>query len=814
MGRPGANAPLLFGLIAIASGSAAAQTLTYDMDALADTGERRKLSYDVGALADVGERLPYRLDQLTTQEIPFDPGLDEGALTILGVNLNDRELPDSTIMAVRGGVAMLPIDDLRRWRLRTNGAGALDIDGQTFAPLTSVPGLTFRVDNGAQMLILAVPVGSFEATSLVADTVTAPSTSPAATVAFVNYDLAFEHVGGSNVASAFLEMGASSGAGLLTNTMLVNGSRREKTLVRLDTYAIHDDPSGLTRLIIGDGLTRGSSWTPQARFGGIRYGTDFSLQPGFLSFPTPVFDGQTSIPSNVEVFVNDVLRYQTEVDQGPFALSQLPLVTGSGQVKLRVNDALGVERTILADYYVSSRLLRAGLSDYSIEAGAERRFYGSRSFDYGSPFAAGTYRYGLTGWLTSEARAELSQDLQMIGGGLATTVGRIGEVGFSLAGSHSDDGTGMLYRVYAQRISPFWSVNASYQSSTRDFAQIGQMGRTDRPREILQLSAGLTMGSWGNVNASESFIRRVDDDKARITTFSYNRRLGRVGNINAFLLNSRATGTPDATTIGLSFSMSLGSNTSLYAQADSDARRIEINKALPSDRGWGYRLYAEDAERDQQAADISYRGRAFEVSGQARRSGGQTGFRMLANGGLLLAGGSVFPTQRLDSGFAIVDVGGQKGVRVFQDNREVTRTNGSGVAVVTQLRPYESNRISVASDDLHLDTSMKNDTIMVVPRPLGGVFARFGISEGRAGTVVIEVADGQPLEPGTPVTIEGDENGTFAGYGGEVFVENIVAGMRLTATRRQGVCSVVLPAAPADETLPRIGPLHCSQAGQ
>jgi outer membrane usher protein len=420
----------------------------------------------------------------------------------------------------------------------------------------------------------------------------------------------------------------------------------------------------------------------------------------------------------------------------------------------------------------------------------------------------------LTAWLTSEARAELSQDLQMIGGGLATTVGRIGEVGFSLAGSHSDDGTGMLYRVYAQRISPFWSVNASYQSSTRDFAQIGQMGRTDRPREILQLSAGLTMGAWGNVNASESFIRRVDDDKARITTFSYNRRLGRVGNINAFLLNSRATGTPDATTVGLSFSMSLGSNTSLYAQADSDARRIEINKALPSDRGWGYRLYAEDAERDQQAADISYRGRAFEISGQARRSGGQTGFRMLANGGLLLAGGSVFPTQRLDSGFAIVDVGGQKDVRVFQDNREVTRTNGSGVAVVTQLRPYESNRISVASDDLHLDTSMKNDTIMVVPRPLGGVFTRFGISEGRAGTVVIEVADGQPLEPGTPVTIEGDENGTFAGYGGEVFVENIVAGMRLTATRRQGVCSVVLPAAPAEETLPRIGPLRCSQAGQ
>lgn len=785
------RALLLLALIAIASSGASAQQLSYDLDALS-------------------ERLPYEIDRLPSEMIPFDPSVDEGSLTVLGVSINDRETADGTVMAVRGGTALVPIDDLHRWRVHTDGRGAVDIDGQQFAPLTSVAGLRYRIDSGRQMLVIDVPVGSFEATSLLANTTSAPSTSPAATVAFLNYDLSFERAGGSTVAGAFLEMGASSGAGLITNTMLVNATGQQKGVVRLDSYAIHDDPGGLTRLLIGDGLTRGSSWSPQTRFAGVRYGTDFSLQPGFLSFPTPIFNGQAALPSNVEVFVNDVLRYQTDVDQGPFALNQLPLLTGSGQVTLRVNDALGVQRTILADYYVSSRLLRAGLSDYSLELGAERQRYGTRSFDYGRSFASATYRYGLTGWLTTEARAELSRDLQMIGGGLATTVGRIGEVGFAVAGSRSDDGTGMLYRLYASRVSRYWSIAANYQSSTRDFAQLGQFGRTDRPREILQVTAGMSMGEWGNINASESFIRRLDDDKARITTLNYSRRLGRAGNINGFLINSRATGTPDATTVGLSFSMSLGGNTTLFAQADSDSRRVELNKALPSDRGWGYRLLAEDAQRDQQAADISYRGRAIEISGQARRSDGTTGLRLLANGGFLLAGGSVFPTQRLDSGFAIVDVSGQRNIRVFQDNREVTRTNGAGVAVVTQLRPYETNRISVASDDLHLDTAIKNDSVMVVPRLLGGVFAKFGVSEGHAGTVLIEIADGTPLEPGTPITIAADVDGTFSGYGGEVFLDNIMAGMTLTAMRNQGPCRVVVPDLPPGETLPRVGPLRCS----
>jgi len=737
----------------------------------------------------------------------FNPAADEGAMTVLGVAINGHEMRGDTIVTVRDGRTLIPAEDMKRWRLLFQGQ-VIQIDGQAFAPLDAVPGISFRIDKGAQQLQIDVPVESFEASLLSGAPASLPP-SEAAQTAFLNYDLSLQHAGHSTVGAAFFETGLSGRLGLFENSFTIGNNAQGHDIIRLDTFAIHDDPSGLTRLTLGDTLTHISTWEQPVRFGGLKWGTDFSLQPGFLAFPTPTFNGQAQLPSNVQLYVNNVLNYQGQVQQGPFTLNRLPVVSGAGDVAVVVKDALGVEHRILSSYYVSTNLLRQGLSDFSVEAGAERHNYGRQSFDYGPLFVAGSYRYGLSSTLTIETRGEASTKTQDAGGAVAAVIGEAGEIG--LAGSASTTrglGSGYLYRVFASRVSQHWSLTASYEHRSQDYLQLGLDPRLERPRETLQLSGGFNGRRLGSLSANISYLRLSDGTRTRVWSSTYGRQLGKLGYLNAFLLRSDSNGGRPDTTVGASLSIAFGTRGTAFAQIDNHNRRLESQLNLPDDKGWGYRLVASQGQNSQQQAELNYRGRAIDLSGAVERFDGQTDERFLASGSFILSGTSVLPARRLDSSFAIVDVGnGEKGVRVYQENRLIGATNGSGIAVVTNLRPYESNRISVSPNDLRLQSVIANDNLVVVPRYLSGVKANFQVTNGQAGTLIVRLPNGDPLEPGTAVMI-----GTatfYTGFDGEVFVDDIKEGRILVAKRTAGDCSVVLPAVAKDVELPRIGPLTC-----
>ena len=70
-------------------------------------------------------------------------------------------------------------------------------------------------------------------------------------------------------------------------------------------------------------------------------------------------------------------------------------------------------------FFTHASLLEPGLSDWSAEAGALRSNLGTANADYGSPFAGGLWRYGVTDRLTLEAQALWNRSLRS--GGLGIT---------------------------------------------------------------------------------------------------------------------------------------------------------------------------------------------------------------------------------------------------------------------------------------------------------------------------------------------------------------------------------------------------------
>src|SRR5262249_36839264 len=148
------------------------------------------------------------------------------------------------------------------------------------------------------------------------------------------------------------------------------------------------------------------AWGRSLRFSGVQYGTNFTLQPDLITYPLPAFPGTAIVPSTVDVLVNGARVGAQQVPPGPFTISNVPVVTGAGDVQFVVRDAFGQQQVITQPFYTSRQLLRPGLDEWSVNAGAERLNYGIESFDYGSGFASGYWRRGLTDQVTVEVLGE------------------------------------------------------------------------------------------------------------------------------------------------------------------------------------------------------------------------------------------------------------------------------------------------------------------------------------------------------------------------------------------------------------------------
>lgn len=548
------------------------------------------------------------------------------------------------------------------------------------------------------------------------------------------------------------------------------------------------------------------------RFGGLRFGSEFGLQPGLVTFPTPAFLGRATLPSAVELYVNDALRYQGQVQEGPFQLNRAPTVTGAGEMTVVVRDALGVERQVTTGYYVSPGLLRPGLSDFSLEVGAVRRDYGLRSNAYGQAFVAGAWRRGLSERLTIESRVELSEKVHNAGAGFTAVLPGLGEFGASAAISNGPDGSGTVGRLHASRVTPRWSISASYELRSRGFSQLGATPLDREVEEQLQLAGGLSFGRYGSLTAAIMDLRFDDGVRNRVSTLSYGLTLGERWFVNAFLLRSEVDNQPTVTTVGVSLTVPLGGRDSAYLQADQRSFSAEYRRHPPSASGFGYRAAVRAGDDRNLQADATWRTDFGEATLQTAYERSHLGARLLASGGLVAIGGEVHASRRIEGAVGLVEAADFPNVRIYQDNRLVARTGDDGRAIIPSLLPYQPNAIRLDMTDVPLEAPLASDAISLVPRQLGGVTARFALSEGRGATLVVRLPDGGLLEPGVKL-VGADGAEVYSGFDGEVFLPHATEGATLTAERTAGRCVLRTPPLPVGERLPRLDPVACTPQG-
>lgn len=367
---------------------------------------------------------------------------------------------------------------------------------------------------------------------------------------FRDFKTGLTQFSGANVsfdARAFSQFGVVSQTGIAGTTLYGDTNR----FLRLESTYTYSDPDRLLTGRAGDIVSGAVNWSRPIRMAGVQMQRDFTLRSDLVTRPVPVLAGTAAVPSTVDFYINGLRTYSQNVGSGPFNITNLPMMAGSGDARVVVRDASGREVEQRVQLTDPARLLRPGLMDFSIEGGFARRDFGllSNSYDQRA-LGSATLRRGITPWLTLEAHGEAGAGLVNGGAGAVMGLGAFGTLQLAASGSrHTRSGQGLqLYGGWDKKFG-WLSVSVSSQRSFaryEDLASItakftplpdfinlpgslivpgvSSLSSLKPPRALDRISISAPL--WfdrGSVSLGFIHSKRDDGQRNKIATLSYNR---------------------------------------------------------------------------------------------------------------------------------------------------------------------------------------------------------------------------------------------------------------------------------------------------
>lgn len=752
---------------------------------------------------------------------------------LLGVTLNGQPIPDAAlILRAPDGTFYASQRDLHAWRLLVPAGAAIQHLGETYVPLTGIAGLIWRFDERTQALVLQAPPQAFQGSTLTQGQQPGPLPARADAGGFVNYELFSQYTEGAGkpAISGLFEVGLFKGDyGVGVANFLAQNADNARRLVRLDTAWTLDDPKNRTSLRLGDSISRAAAtWGRPVRFGGIQYATNFATQPYFSTFPLQSVSGQAVLPSTVDVFVNNALISSKPVPPGPFAIRDLPTITGGGDMRVVVRDVLGRDQVITQPFYASAALLAQGVEDFSYEAGSFRRNFGIDSNDYAGWLAAATYRRGVTSRFTAEVHAEA---VRGDGGNQGTqitrsTQGTLGLAGsylqptwgvFNLAGAVSASQAGgghLLGMSFERNVVGAISVNARSQWASAKFTQAGLAPEDAAPRQVSNASISYMTRHFGSVGAGYVMQQTHAGARTELLSVSYNVGLWGRATLGITALKTLSGAASNSIFAFVSFPLGERVNGSVSMRSDSSGGRrdneaiAQVQKNLPAGEGHGWNVRA--GSLGSYAAGVTYQGPYGTYSAETAHVRGQANAtRATVAGGVAFIGGSAFAGRRINDSFGVVHLPDYPGTQIYTDNQPTTRVGTDGYAFLPRLRAYEKNRVGINQNDLPLDAKIDALTLEVTPYFRSGLVLTFPVTRASGGLVKIVLEDGKPLPAGATIHIEGQSAVFPVAQDGEAYLTALKEHNRLRVQWRGQSCPLELARPQSDDPLPHLGTLTC-----
>ncbi len=688
--------------------------------------------------------------------------------------------------------------------------------------LEQLPGFSYDYDASAQAISLSPPEASRETMILNRPSETENlehGTQNPDLSMITNYSL-FANFGGEDIGRDFRYDGVSasldshifSHSGVFDQSAIVRSQPASgDSMLRLDTRWSREDPDQLINYAAGDVISGSLTWTRPIRLGGAQIKRNFALRPDLITMPAPEVSGSAAVPSTVEVFANKRRAFSGTTADGPFTVSNVPVVSGPGVINLVVRDAAGRETSKEYRYYASPLLLAPGLLDYSVETGFARTFYGVQSDAYDENLlASGSVRYGLTPQLTIEGHAETGAGV--FNGGVGAALGLSSIAVASLAASASV-GTETGGQAHASVESSFWGIRV-YGRTSMSFGDYQDLASATAPAsksadEILpysssqapyrrqsQIAVSIPLGfDASSLNLSFIDAEAVSGDGYAIGAISYSRAVW--GNASLSLNAYRDFDEPDA--YGLYLGLSFGLNGVSYGSSLETAGRgysagvYASRPAEPRAGGYGYSVRAYEGSAPNSAASFSYRARGARLEAGLQKTANSAQVTASADGAVAFLDGAYF-ADRIGDSFAVVDTG-IPNVAVQHENHAIGKTGADGKIIIPGIRAHERNTVSIDPLTLPLDAEIERTEITLTPKVRGGLSVHFK-SDAIPASALVSLTDerGRPVATGSEVSLNGAPPVATVGYDGEVFLTGLQPSNTATLTKPDGsTCAARFP---------------------
>jgi outer membrane usher protein len=729
--------------------------------------------------------------------------------------------------------------------------------GQELA-LSSLPGVTYRLDERTQTLFVTAENRALKPTILRAEA--APGEGDvqvrSGLGAAFNYDTVGTHLDGQTLAETAVNGNIFSPWGLLSASGIATSGAESDLppLLRLATTYSYSDVGTLRQYAAGDFISGGLDWSRPVRMGGLQLRSNFAERPDLVTFPVPTIAGQVAVPSSVDVLVNGVQLLSQTVPSGPFQIPQLPVVTGTGSVSVVTRNAAGQQTVETLPFYSSTLLLKPGLSAYSVEAGAVRLNYGFESDQYGAPAGSLSYRYGVQDWLTLEGHVEAAKGGDdydgyrvssgaMGGGGAAFEIGHYAVASVDGAVSEFGGHGGGMLSATVERIAPILSLSGSIQAANKDFADIAAAYGQPVPTLQARASIGLALPHLGSLGLAFVEVQQKPSSVAQTEAFANTTSIRPTLSLNvpslipqthvsllsasysrsildghAFLYATAFDDLSNTNSAGVMLGMTipLGDRGSMQASVGggngTSSEQLQAMQTANTIGDFGWQSLQGEGGTSQQLATGSYKSRWGLVTAGADRLDGQTAYRGEMQGSIAVADGSLFASNTIYDSFAIVDTDRTKGIEVLQENRPVGKTDASGLMLVPDLRSFDINRVGIDPNDVPPDAEVGNTSQLVRPQDHAGVVVHFPIRVSHGALLHIVDAKGAFVPVGSTAHLTGPTTGeeVAIGYDGEAFVTGLGSRNTVLVTLPNGrLCSVAFDFHAESGRIPEIGPLPC-----
>lgn len=320
----------------------------------------------------------------------------------------------------------------------------------------------------------------------------------------------------------------------------------------INTWLDRPVPYAKGLLSIGDRYTSPDVFD-SVQFRGIQLATDEDMYPDLLRLFAPVIRGTAGSNARVTVRQNGTVIYETTVAPGPFAITDLPLSSHSGDLYVTVQEANGALHTSVQGSSSLAIMQREEQLRYSLTAGKLRS---SGNSTREPSFLQGTAIYGLPYGLTSYGGVLAADDYNAGSLGLGSTLGVVGALSADITMAKSaiskkmntgstEDSVGQSWRIrYSKAVeetSTTISLAANRYSTRgyysfadannlpdkrRDNTAVTQDGFITtqvvnaRKREEMQIdlnqSLGTTLGSVG-LNATRKTFWDMDGEQQSVS---------------------------------------------------------------------------------------------------------------------------------------------------------------------------------------------------------------------------------------------------------------------------------------------------------